>query len=351
MADERLGLIIKVSHALTDGVGGITSLLPQLMTTDPREGFSLVAVDAPSTGLPSDRQVIGDLLHEITENTLAGIKLVAKVAPRLARSAVTGVAGALTNPTRRSRNSDEDDTAREPASGVPRTILNEPLTDRRSVAMGTVALSDMRKIAEHFETTVNDVYLACLSSALREWHRCHDRIPDGPLVGFMPISTRTEGDDSPNSWTVALIKLPMQGSDTTQRLQAITSTTRRLKKSRRSASPVNAADVTQLIPPLVARTAATVYVDCELGRLHAPLFHTLASNVPGPAADIYVAGALVERMHACAPLFAGANLSIVAVSHGDRFDLGITACPDNVPAVDEIATSFEEAVGELLAKV
>ncbi len=42
----------------------------------------------------------------------------------------------------------------------------------------------------------------------------------------------------------------------------------------------------------------------------------ITSNVPGPAGEIYCAGAHVLGMHAFAPLFEGANLNITAVSYG-----------------------------------
>jgi diacylglycerol O-acyltransferase len=54
-------------------------------------------------------------------------------------------------------------------------------------------------------------------------------------------------------------------------------------------------------------------------------------------------------MHTAAPLIEGAGLNITLISHGDVMDLSVCVCPDNVPAVNDIATGIVESVGILLA--
>jgi diacylglycerol O-acyltransferase len=70
----------------------------------------------------------------------------------------------------------------------------------------------------------------------------------------------------------------------------------------------------------------------------------LAQPVPA-----YCAGAKVVGMHTAAPLVEGSGLSITVIPHGDVMDLCVYVCPDNVPAVDEIATGIAESVGVLEA--
>jgi diacylglycerol O-acyltransferase len=64
---------------------------------------------------------------------------------------------------------------------------------------------------------------------------------------------------------------------------------------------------------------------------------------------VYCAGAKVVGMHTAAPLIEGAGLNITLISHGDVMDLSVCVCPDNVPAVNDIATGIVESVGILLA--
>ena len=52
-------------------------------------------------------------------------------------------------------------------------------------------------------------------------------------------------------------------------------------------------------------------------------------------------------MHTVAPLVEGCGLNITLISHGDVMDLSVCVCPDNVPAVNDIATGIagENRVG------
>jgi diacylglycerol O-acyltransferase len=54
-------------------------------------------------------------------------------------------------------------------------------------------------------------------------------------------------------------------------------------------------------------------------------------------------------MYSVAPLVEGCVLNITLTSHGDVMDLSVCVCPDNVPAVNEIATGIAESVGILVA--
>jgi diacylglycerol O-acyltransferase len=53
-------------------------------------------------------------------------------------------------------------------------------------------------------------------------------------------------------------------------------------------------------------------------------------------------------MHIAEPLADGCGLNITVTSHADVMDLCLSACPDNVPRVHEIATGIVDAVDTLL---
>jgi len=54
-------------------------------------------------------------------------------------------------------------------------------------------------------------------------------------------------------------------------------------------------------------------------------------------------------MHTVVPLQAGRGLTIALTSRGDVVDLSVCVCPDNVPAVDDIATGIAVSVDILVA--
>jgi diacylglycerol O-acyltransferase len=54
-------------------------------------------------------------------------------------------------------------------------------------------------------------------------------------------------------------------------------------------------------------------------------------------------------MHTVPPLAEGSGLNIALTSHGEQLDVSVHACPDNVPAVDDIATGIGRSVDILVA--
>lgn len=351
LADGQLGVVVKISHAVTDGVGGVTSILPTLLSTDPKVEVAGPSTHPDAAPLPGAATLIGDLVQEVGANALHAVKLTGAIAPGVARGLGTKAWSAVPKLPRKGSAPTAHRAGRDPRLLLPpaRTALNAPLTKARSTAFVGVPLADLREVAKAFDVSVNDVYIAACTSALRTWHEQNGGLPEGPLQAFMPINTRRgTADDAPNSWTMALVRLPSFLDDPVERLRAIHTATHRVKTGRGPSGPkVDLAAVVQLIPPTVLTTVANVYISAGLSRLHAPAFHACCSNIPGPKDSLWLGGAQVVGMHSCAPLFEGANLNITAVSHGGRFDIGISACPDNVPEVWDVADAWVAGLTQL----
>ncbi|MGH3958986.1 wax ester/triacylglycerol synthase family O-acyltransferase [Mycobacterium sp.] len=346
LADGRLVVVIKFAHAMSDGVRAVTSVLPRLMTTDPDAEFP--ATPGPGAArMPVAAAIVLDIVDEIAANTAVGVRIAVRVAP----SAVKSVLGTALRPVRQLLGGDGPQRLDAPKSDMdgssPRTLLNAPITARRSVTFAALAMDDLRAITEAFDVTINDVFLTATTSALRRWLQVHDTVPERPLRTLMPISTRGAGDDATNSWSPAVVKLPVHLADPVEQLVSIRAATSQIKNRRQAAPPVNLADVIDLVPPVIIGQMAGLYTGLKLSRFHPPLAHVITSNVPGPPDEIYCAGSRVLGIHALAPLCEGANLNITAVSYGGTFAVGIVACPDNVDDVASVARGIEDVVGEL----
>jgi diacylglycerol O-acyltransferase len=75
------------------------------------------------------------------------------------------------------------------------------------------------------------------------------------------------------------------------------------------------------------------------------------SNVPGPPVPLYFMGARVEAMLPLGPVFHGAGLNITVMSNAGRVGVGIIACRESVPDVDDLARRFPEELARLHAAV
>jgi len=104
-----------------------------------------------------------------------------------------------------------------------------------------------------------------------------------------------------------------------------------------------------LAPPALARAGMQLYTRSALRRQLRPTSHGSVSYIAGGSAPAYCAGAKVVGMHTVTPLAEGSGLSIALTSRGEDLDVSVCACPDNVPAVDEIATGIMNGVDTLVA--
>jgi len=349
LAGARWALAVKMSPTLSDGVAGTGSIWPRLLNTGPQDDSTNDLPTEPSLGTsPSLGELITDMTTELVENYVTGVWLIAE--------ALTGV---LQGVRRRLRGTGEPDPmppAQSSMSGpVPHTVFNAPLTERRAVAFASISLADLTTVNNAFGGSITNVFLAACTLSLRAWLQRHDTVPDDPLVMQMPLSLPTADPTTiDNPFTVGRIRIPVQLEDPVRVLTNLHTATERLNTERRckaekTGPTVDFAAIASLIPPTVAHAAMQLYTGLGLGQRLAPICHGSVSYISGKPAPAYCAGAKVVGMYSVAPLVEGCGLNITLTSHGDVMDLSVCVCPDNVPAVNEIATGIAESVGILVA--
>ncbi len=349
LADGRLGVAVKFSHTMSDGVGAVTRLLPTVLSDGPGRDIDYPQPQ-PAPELPGAVDLLADWARESAGVAIESMKVVGLGGPRLARGVAERLVAMATGPLRRWVGDDAPEWQRRLGAAPARTRLNLPISERRNTAYATVPLAELRELGEAFGVSVNDVFLAAALSAMRSWLQRHDALPDAPLQAFVPISTRREGDDSPNSWSLALVRLPVFVADPVERLELIHATTHRVKSRRGGHGPsVDFADLISLVPPRLLGAAAAAYVSDELAGVRPPFFHAACSNVPGPREALWLDGAKLEQIFPMGPLFVDMNLNMTAVSYDGGFGLGVAACPDNVPDAWEIVDGWLAGLDELKA--
>jgi diacylglycerol O-acyltransferase len=92
-----------------------------------------------------------------------------------------------------------------------------------------------------------------------------------------------------------------------------------------------------------------LYTRSGLRRQLEPICHGSVSYSAVAAVSAYCAGAKVVGMHTVTPLVEGSGLSIALTSLGDELHVSVSTCPDNVPAVDDIAIGIPHFVDVLVA--
>ena len=289
----RSALLIKLSHAVTDGLGGI-ALFEQVYDTEQDPA------PRPMPPVPIPRDLSGnDLLRrslrQLPETTFAaGQSLLGRAAGTAARL-ITRPGSTVTEAVRFA------DSARRMLSPPP--AEPSPLLRRRSLVSRTVVLelplADLRAAAKAVavsggrgRASVNDAYLAALCGGLGRYHEMLG-VPVDSLPLALPVSLRT-GDDpaSGNRFTGITIAAPVGESDPAERMRQV----REQVIARRSEPAIDV--ISRLAPVLTLLPDETLY---EVFERITPA-DVQASNVPGYAQETFLAGARVDRQYGLGPL-------------------------------------------------
>ena len=328
---HRSALLIKLSHAITDGLGGL-ALFEQIYDTE-RE-----PEPRPMPPLPVPRDVSGedlvrDSLRRLPATTLtAGRNWLGRAvgtAARLATRPGPVVSGAI----------GFADSARRMLGPPP--AEPSPLLRRRSLVTRTfvleLPLTDLRAAAKAAGGSVNDAYLAALCGGLGRYHEVLG-VPVEAVPLTIPVSLRTDDDPaSGNRFTGVTIAAPLGESDPAERMKQI----REQVIARRSEPAIDVlgrlAPVLSLLPDEALLTVTE--------RITPPDIQ--ASNVPGYAQETFLAGARVDRQYGMGPVPRVAMMAILISRAGTctvtfRYDTASFTAADQLEKCLQLG--FDEVV-------
>jgi diacylglycerol O-acyltransferase len=327
----RSALLTKLSHAVTDGLGGI-ALFEQVYDTerDPEP--------RPMPPVPVPRDLNGnDLLlsslRQLPETTLiAGRSLLGRAAGTVGRLAA-GPGPVLTEALGFA------DSARRMLSSPP--AEPSPLLRRRSLATRTevleLPLADLRAAAKAVQASVNDAYLAALCGGLGRYHEILG-VPVDAIPLALPVSLRTGADPaSGNRFAGVTIAAPIGEPDPAERIRQI-----RAQVIARRSEP--AIDVIGRLAPVLSLLPDEA-LQGVIDRITPPDIQ--ASNVPGYAQETFLAGAKVDRQYALGPLPRVAMMAILVSRAGTctvafRYDTASFSAADQLEKCLQLG--FDEVV-------
>ncbi|MGV0606882.1 wax ester/triacylglycerol synthase domain-containing protein [Mycolicibacterium sp. XJ1904] len=346
LASGRWALAVKISPVLADGGHGLESIWRRLTTAEPN-GDNRLPTEVGPGPTPSTGELLADWLSEVIEGQVTGVWMAAET--------VTSGLLAVRRRLREVVDSRMDpETVSPMRAAVPDTVFNAALTKRRSMGLTSIPLADVRAISDAFGGSTANVVLAACAMSLRSWLQRHEAVPDDPLLVTVPLS-RPTGDAAEDAHPLGIgyVRLPVHVDDPVQVLTDLHTSTERLNiahlyRDESIDSPVDLPTVASLFPPWLARAGMQMFSGVGLRRRASSSQATVSfsSEDPGRA---YCAGARVVAMYSSEPLTEGCGLNIGVTTHGEAMSLCVSACPDNVPRVDDIASGVAEAVGVLLA--
>jgi diacylglycerol O-acyltransferase / wax synthase len=233
---------------------------------------------------------------------------------------------------------------------APTTRFNEPVSSPRVFEARFHDLADIKRIKAGVPgSTVNDVALAYVGGALREYLNRHGELPDQTLVAACPISLRDAGDKGSggNMLFGRLQQLATTTSDPLERLAVIAEETAEFRVTSDKSENTQLLDLVGMVP--TALLGATVKAASALPFSGPTIANTTVTNVRGPNEPMYFHGARLLRVTGLGPLIGGLNLFHVVASYNGTFSIGITADRNALPDPATYAECMDTAFQELLA--
>jgi WS/DGAT/MGAT family acyltransferase len=326
-------VVLKIHHAAVDGVSGLelaANLLDVSVDPEPRPDEG---VPWRPGRLPGDVELVADAALDLGSRARSALR------------AVRRAAEAAVDPRRHER----EPHAPVPPPGLfqaPTTPFNVPITAHRRFAFTDVSLDAVRSVRAAFGTTVNDVVLAGCTGALRRYLLGRRELPAEPLVAMVPVSLRADeqAGTTGNLISAMLVRLPTDCGDPLERLQRVAEMTREAKNDGPALAP---SDWAELVAPAVASRAARLLASAPVMESVGPIFNVVVSNLPGPDIPLYSAGARLVGLYPMGPIVDGVALNLTVMSYLDRLYVGLVACREAVPDLDDLAGAVDDSFAEL----
>ncbi|WP_292976518.1 wax ester/triacylglycerol synthase domain-containing protein [Mycobacterium sp.] len=332
----RWALVLRLSSVLAESGLGVASIWSRLLRSEPLHDGSEEQPRQPSADNPELGELAAEAVAAVLELQIKSLLLVAQT--------LTGTRRPVHDQPRGIHVvAERDSEPHQTSSGRPtQNAFTAPLTDRRAVAFASVRQADLETVSNAFGGDVTNVLLAACTLSLRAWLRRHDTVPDNPLVMSMPLSQ-----------SAGLIRVPVQLGDPVEVLTNLHSATESLNTALPDGDHVNplsvdVAAIASLVPAPVLNAGMRLVRKLDVRQRLTPLSHGSVFPVPDEPLAPYCAGAEVVGLHTVTPLAPGCGLTITPTTHGDELHLSVCVCPDNVPAVNEIATGIVEALSALV---
>jgi WS/DGAT/MGAT family acyltransferase len=312
LPDRRVGLFVRIHHAIADGMAA-TATLVTLLDPTPDMPPAAAALRGP-TPWPSSRALFAD-------NLARRVRAVARALAALARPRRTVHDALAAWPAIR------EVLAEEPGSA---TSLDRTVGPGRRFALIRTRLADVKDVGRACDATVNDVLLAATAAGLRAvLQRRGEPVEETTVRIYVPVSLRRHvpGRQQGNDIGQMAVPLRLGQADPSSRLATIAAETARRKlRVRTSLSDlmVGGAIVRRLLLLAVMRQRV----------------NATSASIPGPKRPLYLAGAQILEVFPLLPLVANEPLGVGALSYAGALTIGVAADRDAFPDLDVLVTAM-----------
>jgi diacylglycerol O-acyltransferase len=325
-ADNVVGIIIKVHHALADGVASGNLIARAMGLQDPPDDDPHRYVTDPP---PSRSELMTAAVRD-------HVRQVGRI-PGTVRYTAQGIGRFI-------RSSRKLSTLTRPFDPPP-TFMNHVLTPERRFATATLALDDIKETRRHLGVTINDVVLTISAGAARKLMLKYDRRAVGPVVVSVPVSIDADPNRIwGNKFTTMAVAVPTQIGDPLERVHEVHAAAATAKETHQLLGPELFGRWAAYFPPGFAeRMSRRMAINAQQTKV----LNFAVSNVPGPRERGEVAGAVVREIYSVGPLIAGSGLNITVWSYVDQLSISVLTDGATVDDPHEVTDAMIDDFREL----
>src|SRR3954466_6924161 len=331
---DRFAILTKTHHAMVDGVSGVDigtvlfDLEPVPQPVERVDDWKPRPEPSTSTLVTRAATDLAGAPLRLAERALEDVRNPETTARRIAEGleGVGEVVGAFA----------------DPAPDVP---LNQEIGPHRRFVWARSELATFKRIKDTLGGTVNDVVLAVVTGALREWlHGRGVRTEGLELRALVPVSIRTQDERGDLGNRIALMRgpLPVYIGDPVRRLRTISDAMAGLKRSKQALGAEGISRFNDFAPPTILAQAARINFPTRL-------FNLIVTNVPGPQMPLFVLGKELEDVFPVAFLPQDHCLAVAIMSYNGKVGFGLLADYDCMEDVELVSNGINEALEELEA--
>jgi len=319
---NRFAMYFKIHHAMVDGIAGMR-LVEKSLSHDPNIK-SIVppwCVEGPRAKRLKEDKV--SRFKKIMNGVVGQLESTPRVMYELSQTVMKDMG----------RNPDYVSSFQAPSS-----ILNQRVSSSRRFAAQSFEFDRLRHISKSLGVTINDIVLAVCSGALREYLLSQDALPKKPLIAMVPASVRDDDSSMSNRITMILANLGTHKEDPLERLNIVR---RSVQNAKEKFKRMNSNQILNY-SAFVYSAAGLNIASGLLPKRQA--FNLVISNVPGPREPLYWNGARLDALYPASIILDGQALNITMTSYLDKLEVGLTACRNALPKMQNLLTHLEEEI-------
>ena len=334
-------LIIRIHHCIADGIALVQVFL-SLTDPTPESRPSARKPEVWKKRRADEAMVFQRLLDPAREGldfaTHLGQKLIKEGSKILQNPAVAGnyaaEAGEIVRELAHSLTLEDD----------PVTCLKGRLGTRKKVAWAEpLPLEEVKAVSKAFGCTVNDVLIAAVTGALRQYMISVGESPDDlqDIRVTVPVNLRPleHALDLGNHFGLVFLSLPLSSDSPLERLYAVNERMNELKSSKQATVTLGFLAALGMGPAAVQKPVLNMLSEKATAVL---------TNVPGPQQPLYLVGSKMKEIMFWVPQNGNIGLGISILSYNGKVFFGMISDHRLVAEPSKIIYRFKEEFEKLL---